>query len=269
MKIRRLGIRQKRLSGLALCTCACLVSAGVMAQDISETTTQKGPAQYETAMKSGTVVYVSGNEVVVKGDNGVVKDFTVPDSQMFTVNGQQVNVHQLKVGTHLTQTITTKTVPTTVRTVRTIEGKVWHVNPPSMVILTLPDNTNKQYKIPKGQVFMINGKEVDAFHLKKGMNVSATVVTEEPVTVVTQHAAVTGVAPAAAPPPAEPMPEQVDVLLVEVPGPAPQVTETAAAAEPAPKALPKTGSEWPLVGLLGLFSLGAGVLARRVRLAWG
>lgn len=260
--------RQKRFFCMALCTCACLVSAGVMAQDTSETTTQKAPAQYETTTKSGTVIYVSGNDLVVKGDGGVVKHFTVPDSQMFTVSGQQVNVHQLKVGTHLTATFTTKTVPETVKTVRTIEGKVWFVNPPTTVILTLPDNTNKEYKVPKGQMFMINGTEQSVFHLKKGMMVNATVVTEEPVTVVTQQQHIAGVAPPPPPPPAQPMPDQVDVLLVEVPGPAPQVTETAAA-EPAPKALPKTGSEWPLVGLLGLCCLGAGMLARRVRLARG
>ena len=261
--------RQKRFFCMALCICACFVSAGVMAQDTSETTTQKGPAQYQTTEKSGTVIYVSGNDLVVRGDNGVVKHFTVPDSQMFTVNGQQVNVHQLKVGTHLTQTVTTKTVPTTVKTVRTISGKVWFVNAPSTVILTLPDGTNKQYKVPKGQMFDINGQQQSVFHLKKGMIVNATVVTEEPITVVTQRQAVAGVAPPPPPPPpAQPMPDTVAVLLVEVPGPAPQVTETAAA-EPAPKALPKTGSEWPLVGLLGLFSLGAGVLARRVRLGLG
>jgi len=241
-----------------------MLSAGVWAQDTSESTTQKGAATYETTTKSGTVVYVSGNDLVVKGDGGVTKHFTVPDSQMFTVDGKQVNVHQLKVGTHLTATFTTKTVPETIKTVRTITGKVWYVNPPSTVILTLPDNTNKEYKVPKGQMFNINGQQQSVFHLKKGMEISATVVTEEPTTVVTQQQHIAGVAPPPPPPPAQPMPEQVDVLLVEVATPAPQPTEAAAAP---PKSLPKTGSEWPLFGLLGLFSLGAGALTRRVRLA--
>lgn len=263
MGVVHLRIQNKRIVRAALCTFACaLVSAGVWAQDTSEATTQKGAAQYETTTKSGTVVYVSGNDLVVKGDGGVTKHFTVPDSQMFTVDGQQVNVHQLKVGTHLTATFTTKTVPETIKTVRTITGKVWFVNAPSTVILTLPDNTNKEYKVPKGQMFMIDGKEQSVFHLKKGMNVSATVVTEEPTTVVTQQQSVAGVAPPPPPPPAQPMPDTVAVLLIESPTPAPQPTEAA------PKALPKTGSEWPLVGLLGLFSLGAGVLTRRLRLGW-
>ena len=104
----RVSSRQQFIFRAALCTFACaLLSAGVRAQDTSEKTIQKGPATYETETKSGTVVYVSGNELVVKGDNGVVKHFTVPDSATATVDGQQLTVHQLKPGMHLTQTITT------------------------------------------------------------------------------------------------------------------------------------------------------------------
>jgi LPXTG-motif cell wall-anchored protein len=258
---------QKSLFRAALCTCACaLLTTGVWAQDASETTTQKGPASYQTTERSGTVVYSSGNDLVVRGQDGAVKHFVVPESQTFNVDGQQLNVHQLKPGTVLTQTITTRTVPTTVKTVRTIDGRVWHVNPPSTVILTLPDNTNQQYTVPPGQMFMINGREQSVFHLRRGMNVSATVVTEEPVTTVSQTTSVAGVAPP--PPPAQPMPDRVAILLIQSPTPAPQPTETAAA-EPAPKALPKTGSEWPLVGLLGLVSLGAGAVTRKVRLSRG
>ena len=42
------------------------------------------------------------------------------------------------------------------------------MNAPSSVILTLPDNTNKQYKVPKGQKFMIDGQEKTVFDLRKG-----------------------------------------------------------------------------------------------------
>jgi len=255
------NIRNKWIVRAALCTFGCaMLSSGVRAQDTSTTTTHKGASTYETQMKSGTVVYVSGNNLVVKGANGEVKHLVIPEGETFDVDGKQLTVHQLTPGTHLTRTITTTTTPTTIKTVRTIEGKVWHVNPPTMVILTLPDGTNKQYNIPKGQMFTIDGQQQSAFHLKKGMNVSATVVTEEPVTHVSQSQAVTGVAPQ--------MPDKVDVLLVESPTQPAQPTQTAAAAEPAPAALPKTGSEWPLVGLLGLGSLGAGMLTRRIRMAW-
>ncbi len=129
------------------------------------------------------------------------------------------------------------------------------------MILTLPDGTNKQYNVPKGQIFMINGQKDTVFQLRKGMMVSATVVTEEPVTEVSHNKSVTGVMPK------PPVPDAPPVVLVESTTQPAQPTQTAAA-EPAPKALPKTGSEWPLVGLLGLGSLGAGMLTRRFRLGW-
>jgi len=244
-----------------------MLSVGVWAQDVSETTVKKGEANYQTTVRSATVVYVSGNDLVVRmDDTGAVQHFTVPDTATADVDGQQLTVHQLKPGMHLTKSITTRTVPQTVKTVRTIQGRVWHVNPPNTVILTLPDNTNRQYRVPQGQMFNINGREQTVFQLRRGMNVSATVVTEEPVTTVSQTTAVTGTAPPPPPPPAQPMPEKVAVLLIESPVQPPQPTESAAA-EPAPKALPKTGSEWPLYGLLGVFSLGAGALTRRIRVA--
>ena len=262
-------LNSKKIFRAALCTFACaLLSTGVWAQDITTTTTMKGASTYETAVRSGTVVYVSGNELLVRLPDGTVEDFVVSPSQTFTVDGKQMTIHDLKPGTHLTQKITTATTPKMITTVRTIDGKVWHVNPPTYVILTLPDGTNKEYRVPKDQIFMVNGQKDTVFQLKKGMTVSATVVTEEPVTEVSHHKAVTGVMPKPA------VPDTVAVLLVESPHQPAQPTATAsattetAAAEPAPKALPKTGSEWPLVGLLGLGSLGAGVLTRRVRMAW-
>jgi len=253
------NFRNKWMVGTALCTLSCaMLSLGVRAQDTSASTTHHGPTSYETQMKSGTVVYVSGNNLVVKGADGEVKHLVIPEGQTFEVDGKQLTVHQLTPGTHLTRTITTTTTPTTIKTVRTIEGKVWHVNAPNTVILTLPDGTNKQYNIPKGQMFAIDGQQQSAFHLKKGMMVSATVVTEEPVTHVSQTNVVAGTAPK--------MPDKVDVLLVESPTQPAQPTQSAAA-EPAPTALPKTGSEWPLAGLLGFGSLAAGILTRRIRLA--
>jgi LPXTG-motif cell wall-anchored protein len=261
--------RQRSIFRAALCTLACaLITAGVRAQDVSTTTTHHGASMYDTAVRNGTVIYVSGNELVVRLSDGVVEHFVVPESEVFTVDGKSMTIRDLKPGTHLTQTITTKTTPKTIMTVRTIDGKVWHVNPPSIVILTLPDGTNKQYNVPKDQKFKVNGREETVFELRKGMMVSATVVTESPMTEVSQSKGVTGVAPKAQA--KAPVPDTMDTMLVESSHQPAQPTETTqtASAEPAPKALPKTGSEWPLVGLLGLGSLGAGMLMRRLRLGW-
>jgi hypothetical protein len=172
----------------------------------------------------------------------------VPDSARIDVDGRQVGVHELKPGMHLHHSITTVTTPQVVTTVQNVTGKVWHVSPPNSVILHLEDGTNQSFKIPKGQKFNINGQMVDAFGLKKGMIVTATKIVEEPETVVTQQKKITGTMPA--PPPAPPADVPILVATTEAP--------TAAAEAPAaatPAKLPKTGSNLPLVGLLGLLCL--------------
>jgi cobalamin biosynthesis Mg chelatase CobN len=86
----------------------------------------------------------------------------------------------------------------TVTTIQTVTGKVCYVNPPSMVILTLEDNTNQEFKIPKDQKFNVDGQMVDAFALRKGMNISATKVVEVPTVVSTAKKSVAGTMPRAA-----------------------------------------------------------------------
>jgi hypothetical protein len=243
------------LTGLAF----ALISAAAGAQDTSTTTTQSGAPTVTTDVKSATVVYVSGNDLVVKGDDGQVKHFVVPDSTTVTVDGQQLSVHDLKPGMHLTRTITTTTTPTTVSTVRTISGKVWMVQAPNYVILTLPNGTNKQYAIPKDQKFMVDGREYDAFGLKKGMKITATVVTESPQLVASTTRAVTGTAPPPPPAPATPPPQKVLLIAVPVSQPPPQQEQATTVAQ---ASLPKTASLLPLFALIGLVFVGTGLALR-------
>jgi hypothetical protein len=248
-----------------LCLAFMLVGTA-MAQDTSTTSTaQSGQPTMATEVKSGEVVYVSGNDLVVKLDDGQVRHVVVPDTTTVNVDGKDLTVHDLKPGMHLSRTITTTSTPTTVTTVRTIKGKVWHVNPPNTVILTLADGTNKQYKVPKGQMFEMDGEKHDVFDLRQGMVISANVVTEVPEDVQTSSRSVTGT-PAPETPPAE------AVLLIEEPTPAepaqPQAAESAQRQEVAQStaaALPQTASPVPLVGLLGLLSVGMGLGIRAFR----
>lgn len=235
-----------------------MMAASALAQDTSTTqTSPAGPATANTEVKSGEVVYVSGDELLVKMDDGQLKRFAVPDDAKATVDGKEISVHDLKPGMRLTRTITTTTTPTIVKTVRVIQGRVFHVTPPTSVVLTLPDHTNKQYNIPPGQVFKIDGRDVDAFHLKKGMNVTATVITEETQEVSSSSHSVTG---EAAPPP--PLPPQIPattgpILLIAVPtAPPVQAQEKPAeSTESAEANLPQTASPIPLLGLIGLLCL--------------
>jgi hypothetical protein len=253
------AITMKGFSRILL-TCVLFATAA-LAQDTSQTTTQSGTPTVTTQVRSGEVVYVSGNDLVVKTDDGQVKHFTVPDSARVDVDGKQLSVHELTPGMRLTKTITTTTTPKTVQTVRTITGTVWNVNAPSSVILRLPDNTNKQYKVPKGQKFDINGQKTDVFGLRKGMKVTATVITDTPSTVQTTASSVTGQPAPPAPASVPETPPSVGVLLIEVPGPSEAAT-TASAPEATQSTLPQTATMLPLLGLVGILCVGGSIALR-------
>jgi hypothetical protein len=242
-------------------------AVSMMAQVQTTTTTTHGAHAKTVDVERGEVVYVSGNEVMVKMENGEVRDFpNVSESAKVWVDGKELGIHDVKVGMKLQKTVTTTTIPRVVTTVETVTGKVWHVSPPNNVILTLENGENQQFKIPKDQKFNVDGQMVDAFGLKKGMNVSATRVTEVPETVQTQQAVLSGKMP---PPP--PIPADVPVLIVvSAPKPAPAAEAAAApapaeAAEATAPALPKTGSYLPAIGLIGALMLCMGLGLRAVR----
>jgi hypothetical protein len=159
----------------------------------------------------------------------------------------------------LERTVTTTTTPRMVTKVEKVSGKVFHVSPPNSVVLTMENNENQKFTIPKGQEFNINGEMVDAFGLRKGMQVTVTRVTETPETVQTQELMISGKMP---PPP--PPPLRVPILILYQPTlPAPSApVETA---EAAPTALPKTGSYLPSIGVLGVLMLSLGLGLRVVR----
>jgi len=251
------SILQCLLAGGALCFAFSLPAA---AQVKSSETVEHGSAAKQVKVERGEIVYVSGNDLVVKMEDGSLRNFSnIPDSVTITVEGRQLNVRQLKPGMKVErQTITTST-PRTITKVETVTGKVWHVSPPNSVTLTLEDSTNQTFKIPKGQKFTIDGKETDAFGLKKGMVVSAQRITEVPETVVTQEVKRSGTMP---PPPPAPTPD-VPILIATAPAASTPVAE--AKSEPAPAKLPKTASELPLIGLLGALFCGISLTALAIR----
>jgi hypothetical protein len=246
------------VAGTALLAIAFTAQAQVQS---TTKTAQAGAATKEVKVERGEIVYVSGNSVVIKMEDGTLRHFdNVPESTTVTVDGKQLNVHQVQPGMKIEKQTITTTTPKTITTIKTVTGTVFHVQPPNSVILTMEDGKNQQFKIPKGQKFTINGKETDAFGLKKGMKVDAQQVIEQPATVVAQEIKRTGIAP---PPPPAPKPD-IPILVLYVPVAAPAPVETAAA-EPAPTKLPKTGSNFPLLGLLGAFSIALGLGLKALR----
>jgi len=254
-------MRNLVVAGAALLAIAFTAQAQVQT---STTKTPQGAPTKQVKVERGEIVYVSGNSVVVKMEDGTLRHFdNVPESTTITVDGKQLNVHQLQVGMKVERQTITTTTPRMITTIKTVTGTVWQVSPPSSVILTMENGKNQQFKIPNGQKFTIDGQVTDAFGLKKGMKVDAQQVIEQPEIVITQEVKRTGIMP---PPPPAPKADVPILIFVPVPVSAPV---EAAAAEPAPKKLPKTGSNFPLLGLLGACSLalGLGLKALRFRTA--
>lgn len=235
-----------------------LFAAFAIAQERTKTQVTHEASTHEYQVERGEVVYVSGNELVVKMENGEVRNLTVAPDATAVVDGKTITVKDLQPGMKLERTIKTTTTPELVTTVRTIEGTVWQVNAPKTVILTLGNGENKKYNVPKDQVFKIDGQDKTVFELKKGMKVTATVITRVPKTLVAQEKAVTGKMP---PPP--PTPPIQGALLIEEKT-APVEVATAAPTE-TPKKLPKTGSFIPLIGILGLGCTLLGLGINRLR----
>ncbi len=230
---------------IAVGTMFLAFALSMSAQIKTETNTTSGEATKEITVERAEVVLVNGNDLVVKMEDGSIRHFpNVPESARVTVDDKQLGIHDLKPGMKLQRTITVTTTPQTITTVQTVQGKVWHISPPNSVILTLDNGTNQQFKIPKGQKFMVDGQETDAWGLKKGMNVSATKVVEVPQTTIDQQRKLTG----SMPPPPPPPPADAPILVA-------QLEPTPAPSAPAPAELPKTGSLLPLIGLLGSLSL--------------
>lgn len=258
MRVSKTTVRVLMVSG-ALCMG---LSAPVVSQVQTTEKVEHGPAAHQISIERGEIVYVSGNDVIVRMDDGSLRDFNnVPDSTTVTVDGKQLNVHQLQPGMKVEKQTITTTTPRVVTKTETVTGKVWRVFPPNSVILTLENGENQKFQIPSGQKFTIDGQETDAFGLKKGMNVTATRVTETPETVITEQVKRTGTMPT--PPPPQ---TAVPILIVmTAAAPAPPAATEMAQAETGPAKMPKTASELPLVGLLGALFCGVSLAIRAAR----
>jgi hypothetical protein len=247
--------------GFAILAFLCAMTASTAAQDITHPSTTKTiePPTHEvrtTHVQNAEVIHVSGHEVVVELENGKFELLNLADDVKFQVDGRDLTVHELTPGTKLSQDIHTITTPQEVTTLRTVEGKVWHINGPHL-ILSFPGGENKAYTVPDGIVFHVDGEDKTVYDLRKGMKISATVLTVEPVQSVTMHTVVTGQAP--------PRPNVAfeGPMLIERAREVPALTATMEA--PAAPELPKTASLVPLAGVLGFLSLALGTGLRMMR----
>jgi hypothetical protein len=215
-----------------------LTAAGSLAQQTTST----------SQTKSFTVLAVEGNTLVVRLPEGT-RELTVPDDFRFTINGQPMSVHELKVGMNGVATITTRTrvVPVTVTEVK--NGTVALKSGGTVMVRTAEGvKSFSQGDVDKrGVKIYMDGKLVQIADLHEGDKLSATIVTSRPPRIVSERdvrASTNAPAPA-------PVPESTRAAAALTPEP--QVTRTPAqqsAPAPAPRTLPKTASSWPLLMLV-------------------
>ena len=248
-------------------SCVVLLGSALMAQPMPQTKKEaiKGSAETTTQEISGTVVAVEGGTLVCRLTTGEIRTFTPPAERRFVIDGKEVGLSDLKVGTKLHATVTTTKTSITDRTTTVGTGKVWFVSG-NTVILTLPNNENRMYKVAESYRFIVDGKKATVQELRKGMTVAAEKIVEEPRVEIASNTTVTG----SAPPP--PKPVVAENRPAPAPAPAPAPVKAAPAPAPAPEpvsapapTLPKTGSPLPLIGLLGFLCTGASLAIRRIR----
>jgi len=151
-----------------------------------------GPAQAQTTTSSETktfeVLAVTGNTLDVRLPEGT-REITVPDDFRFTVDGQQLSVHQLKVGMKGTATITTRTTTTPVTVTEVRNGTVV-VRSSAGIIVRTDDGVKSftQGEVDKRGVKIVrDGQPVQVSQLREGDKLSAVIITSMPPKVMTEQ----------------------------------------------------------------------------------
>jgi hypothetical protein len=228
------------------------VAANASAQSSTASTTET---------KSFQVITVDGNLLVVRLPEGT-REIAVPEGFMFTVDGKQLSVRELKPGMRGTATITTKTTVTPVTVTEVKNGTVVQSSGANVIIRTDeglrsfgPGELDK-----RGVKIMRDGRPATIADLRQGDRLTATIVTSMPPRVVTEKEVMATTAKPGAP---------AATAGASASG-APPTAQSASAgqstASPA-RTLPSTASPLPLLGVAGLGSLVAAIVARRRRLS--
>ncbi len=172
----------------------CLASAVAAQSSQSKETVPGGTAKVKTSQVHGELVAKGSNWLIAKDMHGNYKLYNVEAGRKAIIDGQPKTLDELQMGTMLTSTATTTETPLVNRTTTITQGTVFWASPKS-IIVTLEGGVNKQYEVPDGFKFDVDGKQISAMELRPGMKVTGTKIVEEPVTVITKDVVVTGAAP--------------------------------------------------------------------------
>ena len=169
-------------------------SAAAQEKTTKETVAAGAPKITKQQLK-GEVVSVGPNWLVARmSPSGDYRVFSVDPKRTAMIDGVPKTVSQLQKGTMLTSDVTMTEYPLVKRTTTVTSGKVFWASPTS-VIVTLENGENKQYAVPTGFKFNVEGKQMEAMELKPGMMIKGTKIVEEPLAEITADSVVTGTAP--------------------------------------------------------------------------
>jgi len=224
--------------------------------------------------KTFEVLAVDGNQLIVRLPEGT-RELTVPDDFRFNINGQQVSVRELKVGTKGTATITTRTTVTPVTVTEVKNGTVVVKSGSNLIVRT--DEGVKSFSQgevdKRGVKIWRDGQPAQLSDFREGDRLSATIVTSRPPRVMTEKEVQATVAKAAAPTGGAPQAAaRTPSTQSASAAPLSSSASSAPAAQPpsaGTRTLPKTASSWPLLGLASVLSLAIGLaltIGRRVAL---
>jgi hypothetical protein len=144
-----------------------------------------------TQVVKGELMAIGPNWLIAKHTAGDYKLYIVQAGQQFTIDGATKTLSQLQLGTMLTGTVIVTETPIINRTTTITEGTVFWSSPTS-VIVTLQNRENKQYEVPNGFMFDVDGKKLSAMELKPGMKLTATKIAEESTKQISRDVIVTG-----------------------------------------------------------------------------
>jgi hypothetical protein len=192
-KMLRAISRMWRVFALGAAALSLATTAAAQATEKKETV-PGGPASVKTTQVKGELVAKGSNWLIAKDPAGNYKLYNVQPGRKAIVDGVPKTLDEIKVGTMLTSTATTTETPMVNRTTTITQGTVFWASPKS-IIVTLQNGENKQYEVPEGFTFDVDGKKLSAMELRPGMKLTGTKVVEEPVNVITQDVVVTGTGP--------------------------------------------------------------------------
>jgi hypothetical protein len=234
--------------------------------------------------KAFTVLAVNGNQLIVRLPEGT-RELMVPEDFLFTINGKQMNVRQLKAAMQGTATITTRTTVTPVSVTEVKNGTVVVRNSAGIIVRTdegVRSFTQSDVDKRGVQVYR-DGAPVQVAQLREGDRLSATIVTSLPPRVMTEQEvnatlatakAASGSAAPAAAPASRPAAAGTSAAGTSSAGakpaagtaaPAPSASASPSSGSGAARTLPSTASSWPLLGLASalFLAIGAGLTMRR------